>query len=256
MACFSYVVLFAFFLLSSHLFARQLPNEKRFSISNKPLWAMPLTPTKITKAHSTAPSYGYYSRDSNLDSNPILPMLLFSKRKKPKEQLKTKTSPKTPPHQHKPPDQNPKTHHEHNPPHHEQVPLPHHPHHPYNPYNDYNDPPNYYERPRPFGSNLPPIGSIIEPFLRKPNQEDPESEDTDLESKKTDPKSKKNPPSNEEGEDSLDNTAHLIGYYLPLGFENFAVNHEDGNVVWHHKMNSPSDIYWRTTHSFPTKISP
>ncbi|MED6220997.1 hypothetical protein PIB30_050161, partial [Stylosanthes scabra] len=207
MATFSYVVLFAFFLISSHLFARELPNEKRFSISNKAQWTMPLTPTKIIKAHSTAPSVRYYSWDSNLDSNSILPMLLFSKKKK------------TTPHQHKPPDQNPKTHHEQNPHHHEQVPLPH-PNHPYYPPIPYNDPPNYYER-EPFGLNLPPITPLIEPFLRKPNQEDPESEDIDRESKKTHPKSKKDPPPDEEEEDSMDNTAHLIGYYHPLGFENF-----------------------------------
>ncbi|MED6148938.1 hypothetical protein PIB30_057681 [Stylosanthes scabra] len=258
MASFSYVVLFAFFLLSSHIFARQLSNENRFSISNKPQWTIPLTAIKITKDyHSTTPSVGYYSRNSNQDSNPILPMLFFSKKKKSKEQQKTKTSPKTPPHEHKPPpDQNSETHHELNPPHHEQVPHPHpHPQHPPyqpNPYNDYNDPPNYYERRRPLGSNLPPITPFIEPFLRKPNQDDPESEDTDddpesentnPESKKTDPKSKKNtdpkskktdpesnksapeskkdpPPDDEEEEDSLDNTAHLTGYYHPLEFEN------------------------------------
>ncbi|MED6171847.1 hypothetical protein PIB30_044633 [Stylosanthes scabra] len=214
MASFSYVVLFAFFLLSSHLFARQLPNEKRFSISNKPQWTIPLTPTKIEKDHSTSPSIGYYSRDSNLDSNPILPMLFFSKKKKPREQPKTNASPKTPPHQHKPPDQNTKTNHEQNSHDHEQVQLPH-PQHPYYPPNPYNDPPNYYERPGPFVSNLFPIGPIIEPFIRKPNQEDPES-------KNTDPESKKDPPSeDEEGEDSMDNTAHLTGYYHPLGFENF-----------------------------------
>ncbi|MED6148942.1 hypothetical protein PIB30_057685 [Stylosanthes scabra] len=163
-------------------------------MSNKPHWTIPLIPTEITKDYdSTTPSVGYYSRDSNLDSNPILPMLFFSKKKNPKEQPETKTSPKTPPHQHKPPpDQNPETHHE-------QVPHPHppHPHHPPyqpNPYDDYNDPPNYYERRRPFGSNLPPITPFIEPFLRKPNQDDPESKDTDddQESKKnTDPKSRK-----------------------------------------------------------------
>ncbi|MED6171846.1 hypothetical protein PIB30_044632 [Stylosanthes scabra] len=246
MACFSYVVLFAFFLLSSHLFARQLPNEKRFSISNKPQWTIPLTETKIAKDHSTTPLVGYYSRDSNLDSNPILPMLFFSKKKKPKKP--PKTSPKSPPR--KPPvDQKPKTYNE-------QVPLPHPPPHPYyppNPYNDYNDPPNYYERPKPFGSNLPPIGSIIEPLLPKRNQEDLESEDTDLESKKTDPKSKesdreskktdpeskKSDPKSkkdddddddEKGQDSMDNTAHLISYYHPLGFENFGKRFQAYNM--------------------------
>ncbi|MED6158720.1 hypothetical protein PIB30_035448 [Stylosanthes scabra] len=283
MASFSYVVLFAFFLLSSHLFGRQLPNENRFSISNKPQWTIPLTATEITKDyHSTTPSVEYYSKDSNQDSNPILPMLFFSKKKKPKVQQKTKTSPKIPPHEHKPPpDQNPETHHEQNPPHHEQVPHPHpHQHHPPyqpDPYNDYNDPPNYYERRRPFGSNLPPITPFIEPFLRKPNQDDPESEDTDddpesentdPESKKTNPKSKKNtdskskktypeskksapeskkdpPPDDEEEEDSLDNTAHLTGYYHPLEFENLEERFPTHNMKANVLKGSTNNLQWR-----------
>ncbi|MED6148941.1 hypothetical protein PIB30_057684 [Stylosanthes scabra] len=66
------------------------------------------------------------------------------------------------------------------------------------------------------------------------------------------------PPNEEQG--SMDNIGPSIGYnpyysgYQTSGIEDSA-NHEDGNVDWHHKMNSPSNIYW-TTHSFPTKISP
>ncbi|MED6148946.1 hypothetical protein PIB30_057688 [Stylosanthes scabra] len=59
------------------------------------------------------------------------------------------------------------------------------------------------------------------------------------------------PPPNEEG--SMDNTR---SYYQPSSFEESGENHEDRNLVWHYKMNSPSDIHWRTTHPSPTKISP
>ncbi|MED6158723.1 hypothetical protein PIB30_035451 [Stylosanthes scabra] len=85
MACFFYVVLFAFFLLSSHLFARQFPNEERFPTHNMKAnvlkgstnnlqWRIPLTPSKAENDHYTTSH-----RDYNVYP-PILGMLFLRRR--------------------------------------------------------------------------------------------------------------------------------------------------------------------------------
>ncbi|XP_057739332.1 uncharacterized protein LOC130956311 isoform X1 [Arachis stenosperma] len=247
-ACFSFVLIFAFFVSSHHVLAREFPNADNVEVddlkgsrNNNILWTIPLTPTKTEEDHYTTPSVGYYSRSPHQGNDPVLPMLFFrrNKNKKPPE-TSTHTPPKPQPEQHI---HNPNTH-PHNPhPHYPNDP----PTHPYYP----DDPPTNYQRPNPLMGVIP----LLEPLIRGQNGEGPESE-------KVDPESKKIPPPDDGEEDSMDNIAHhSIGYnpyssyqYQSSGFQNIgkrlsAYNMEEVDEL----KGSNNNLEW-TIPLKPTKI--
>ncbi|QHN81659.1 hypothetical protein HN51_058381 [Arachis hypogaea] len=235
-ACFSFVLIFAFFVSSHHVLAREFPNDNvevddlKGSTNNNILWTIPLTPTKTEEDH--------YSRNPHQGNDPVLPMLFFrrNKNKKPPE-TSTHTPPKPQPEQHI---HNPNTH-----------PHPYYPNdpptHPYYP----NDPPTNFQRPNPLTGVIP----LLDPLIRGQNGEDPESE-------KVDPESKKIPPPDDGEEDSMDNIAHhSIGYnpyssnqYQSSGFEKIGKRFSAYNMEEVDELKgSNNNLEW-TIPLKPTKI--